>query len=66
MTRAGGVSGLGQDEVGDRRGVSHSRNTAALCWSRTFSAGAAIVIFVSVSVSMDRSATDSGTRGLSR
>jgi hypothetical protein len=57
---------LGHGGVGDRRGVSHSRSTSALCCSRAFSAGAAMSIFASVSASMLRNATASGMRGLSR
>jgi hypothetical protein len=47
-------------------GVSHSRSISALRWRPSFSAGSAAAIFASVSASMDRNATASGTRGRSR
>jgi hypothetical protein len=47
-------------------GVSQSRSAAARFWSRALSSGAAVVIFASVSASMDRIATARGTNGWSR
>ena len=46
--------------------MSQSRSTSALSWSRAFSAGAALASCASVSASIDRNATASGTKGLLR
>ena len=46
--------------------LSHSRSTLARSCRRALSAGGAAPIFASVSISMDRNATASGTNGWSR
>ena len=47
-------------------GVIHARSTSALSWSYAFSAGAAVAVFASVSINIERNTTASGRRGLSR